>query len=379
MRVRILASFALLLSMLVGALVLYRMFTRPPPVLAGASAPTVGMSIEPLDPRVVAGGGGSRALYLDVPQDGRPLPQALQESHGVQVWEVLRRGGDAAHSAALTAHFVYHAPVIAPDCVITEWGIAWRALPAPRRGAAVRYVAQRTVPGAPPLSAEVKLPRETGLEPGAESARYIPVARWSDGGAGAVRIAPGKSARVVFLARAADGAGTGDAAGSPPRALELRAYARVTIGRASRLVESSNALYAVWVDESDMLKADGGIEDPVENLRSLAYLPRTAPQQALAAQDPAPAVRATPSGPPQPGYVVQLGAFREEAHARALAARLTRAGFACTVTRIEAADGTRLYRVRLTPALSRHDAELLSTKIGETVPELRPLALRADP
>jgi len=364
-RVRILASFALLLSMLAGALALHWLFTRPPPAPPGAPAVTVGMSIEPFDPRVAGGSGGSRGLYLDLRQSGKPLVQALQEGRGVEVWEILARNGGAQHAAAFYAHFVYHAPGVAPDCVITEWGISSRALPAPHRGTPLRYAARRGAAGALRPSAEVKLPPDVGLAPGAAQARYIPVARWSDGGPGILRVAPGKSARVLLYAEAADDLGTGSATTSLPRAVELRAYARVSIGRASKLVESSNALYAVLVDEARMVTADESIADPVENLRSLAYQPRPA------AQEPA-------AVPPQPGYVVQLGAFRDEAHARTLAARLTRAGFGCAVTRIEGADGTPLYRVRLTPALSRRDAEFLSAKIGEKVPELRPLALRAD-
>ena len=356
--------------MVTGALALHRLFTQPPPTPAGAEAATVGMSIEPLDPRV-AGGGGSHGLYLDVRRSGKPLVQALQEGHGVEVWEVLWRGGGALHAAAFYAHFVYHAPGVAPDCVITEWGISSRALHAPRDGTAVRYTAQRSAAGAPPLFAEVKLPPDAGLEPGAARVRHTPVTRWSDGGHGVLRIAPGKSARALLYAEPADGPGSGAGAASLPRAVELRAYARVSIGRSSKLVESSNALYAVWVDEAGMVTSDSGIEDPVENLRSLAYQPRAALQAPAAAETP-------PAAPPRPGYVVQLGAFREEAHARALAERLTRAGFGCAVTRIEGADGTPLYRVRLTPALSRRDAEVLSAKIGERVPGLRPLALRAD-
>lgn len=372
MRVRILASFALLLAMLAGALALHWLFTRPPPAPAGAPAATVGMSIEPLDPRVAGGSGGSRGLYLDLRQSGKPLVQALQEGSGVEVWEILARNGGAQYAAAFYADFVYHAPGFAPDCVIMEWGIAARALPAPRRGTAVRYAAPRGAAAALPLSAEVKLPPDVGFNPGAAGARYIPVAHWSDGGPGIVRIAPGKSARVLVYAEDADGPASGRAAASPPRAVELRAYARVSIGRASKLVESSNALYAVWVDEDRTITANESVADPVENLRSLAYQPRAA------AQEPVAGVQTPPAAPPQPGYVVQLGAFREEAHARRLAQRVTRAGFTCTVTRVDAADGSGIYRVRLTPPLSRRDAEFLSARIGQTVPGLRPLALRAD-
>ena len=377
MRTRVLASFALLLAMLVGALALYRLFTQPPPAPAGAAA-TVGLSIEPLDPRVAGAGGGSRALFLDVRQSGKPLLQALQEGRGVEVWEVIGRGGGALHAPAFFAHFVYHAPGIAPDCVITEWGISARALHPPRHGTAVRYAERHSATGATPPYAEVKLPPDAGAEPGTARARYVPVARWSDGGAGILRIAPGKSARVLFHAEIADGPAAGGATTSRPRAVELRAYARVSIGRASRLVESSNALYAVSVDETRIVRANGGIEDPVENLRSLAYQPRIAAQEPAAAQEPGASAEAAPAPPAQPAYVVQLGAFRDEAHARTLAERLQRAGFGCAVTRIEAADGTPLYRVRLTPALSRRDAEFLSAKIAEKVPGLRPLALRAD-
>jgi hypothetical protein len=372
LRLRIVASFALLLAILAGAFALHWLFTRPPPAPAGAPAATVGMSIEAFDPRVEGSSGGSRGLYLDLRQSGKPLVQALQEGRGVEVWEILARNGGARHAAAFYAHFVYHGSGVAPDCVITEWGISSRALPAPRRGTAVRYAAQRGAAGAPPLFAEVKLPPELGVKPGDAGARYIPVARWSDGGTGILRIAPGKSARALLHAGAADGPVSRGVSTSPPRAVELRAYARVRIGRSSKLVESSNALYAVWVDEAGIVAADGGLEDPVENLRSLAYQPRSA------AQDPAAAAQVPPAASPQPGYVVQLGAFRDEAHARTLAERVKRAGFGCTVTRIEGADGTPMYRVRLTPALSRRDAEFLSAKIGEKVSQLRPLALRAD-
>jgi len=364
--------------MLAGALALYRVFTQPPPAPDGAAA-TVGLSIEPFDPRVEGAGGGSRALFLDVRQSGKPLLQALQEGRGVEVWEVIGRGGGALHAPAFFAHFVYRAPGIAPDCVVTEWGISSRALRPPRHGTAVRYGGQRAAAGAAAPYAEVKLPPDAGVEPAAARARYVPVARWSDGGPGILRVAPGKSARVLFHAETADGPAATGAKASRPRAVELRAYARVSIGRASRLVESSNALYAVAADEADIVKADGSIEDPVENLRSLAYQSRAAAREsAAAAEEPAAGAAAAPAAPPQPGYVVQLGAFRDEAHARTLAEQLKRAGFGCAVTRIEAADGTALYRVRLTPALSRRDAEFLSAKIAEKVPGLRPFALRAD-
>jgi cell division septation protein DedD len=383
-RARVMVSAALLLVMLAGGLLMYRLFTQPGLGPVGSVPASVGLSIEPLDPRVTAGHGGSRGLFLDTEHSARgvPLLQALKDDRAIEVWEILGRGGGAHRPTGLYATLAYEAPSYAPDCVIEEWGISSRAVRPPKHGLALRYAARPRTRGVAALAAVVKLLPNHRFDPRAPDKRFFPVAHWSDGSRGVARVAPGKSARVLFSAEAADGA---EAAGAGPvsgvRAAELRAYARVSIGRTSKLIESSNALYAVWVDEGAMVSADDGIRDPVENLRSLAYQPRALPKDngdAPPAAAAAPPAERTPAAVPSPAYVLQLGAFREEAHARRLARRLTNAGFGCAVTRVETADGKTFFRVRLTPAMSKRDAEMLRAKFAETISGLQPVVMPED-
>jgi hypothetical protein len=384
-RARLIASAALLLVMLSGGLAMYKVFTQPGLGPVGSVPASIGLSIAPLDPRVTAGPGGSQGLFLDTEHSGRgvPLLQALKDDRAIEVWEVLRRGGSAHRAPALLATLLYDAPSFAPDCVIEEWGISSRAVRPPRHGLAVHYAAQAHKGGVAPLAAVVKLLPNTLFDARASDKRFFPAANWSDGGRGVVRVAPGKSARVALSVEAAGGA---EAAGAGPasglRASELRAYARVSIGRTRKLIESSNALYAVWVDDGAMLAVQDGIRDPVENLRSLAYQPRAladdegdAPPTAAAVPPP---TEPAPAASPSPAYVLQLGAFSEQARARQLARRLTAAGFGCAVTRFETPDGKTFFRVRLTPAMSKGDAEMLRAKFAQTIPSLHPVVLPED-
>jgi hypothetical protein len=376
-RARIIASAALLLAMLAGGLAMYKLFTQPGLGPVGSVPASIGLSIEPLDPRVAPARGGSQGLFLDTEHSRRgvPLLQALKDDRAIEVWEVLTRGGGAHRPTAFYATFAYDAPSYAPDCLIEEWGISSRAVRPPRHGLAVHYAARAHAGDVAALAAVVKLQPNSRFDARAPDKRLFPVAIWSDGSRGVARVAPGKSVRVLFSAEAAGGerAGGGPAAGV--RAAELRAYARVSIGRTSRLIESSNALYAVWVDEAAMVAVEHGIRDPVENLRSLAYRPRALPRDD---GDAPPAAAAPPAASPSPGYVLQLGAFREEARARRLARRLTSAGFGCTVTRVESADAKIFFRVRLTPAMSRRDAEMLRARFAATIPSLQPVVMPED-
>lgn len=82
---------------------------------------------------------------------------------------------------------------------------------------------------------------------------------------------------------------------------------------------------------------------------------------ALEAGDAAPA-RAAPAVPG--GFVVQVGAFREEADANALRARLRNAGFAAFVERVNLKDGT-WWRVRVGPELHRAKAEATQASLRQ--------------
>lgn len=385
-RTRVIASAALLLVMLAGGLAMYRLFTQPGLGPVGSVPASITFSIEPLDPRVATGrdGGGSRGLFLDTAQSGRgvPLLQALKDERAIEVWEILTPGGGAQRATSFYASLAYEAPSYAPDCVLEEWGISARAVRPPRGGLALQYAAQPRSAGMATRAAVVKLLPNSAFDPRAPDKRFFPVARWSDGSRGVARVAPGKSARVLFSAEAAGDAGAKSAApASGLRASELRAYVRVSVGRTSRLIESSNALYAVWVDEGMLVSVADGIQDPVENLRSLAYQPRAPlkdngepPPAAAAALPAAP----TPAVSPSRTYVLQLGAFREEAHARQLAKRMTGAGFGCAVTRLETAEGKTFFRVRLTTAMSKEEAEMLRAKFAATISGLQPVVMPAD-
>ena len=366
-RLRLIGLAAGLLSLCVGVLVLYWTFTQPPTGPAGAAPAAIGLSIAPLDPRASGGqDAGSRALYFDVAQDGQraPLVHALKEGRGVEVWEVLTRN-KAPSAAGFYATLAYDAPGYAPDCLIEEWGISVRPVSPPRGGVALRYAAPRDGGGTAALSAGVKLLPDREFDSDASRKQFFPVARWSGGGRGVVRISPGRSAHVLMRAEA--GGTPGDKAS---RASELRAYARVKVGRTRKLVESSDAVYAVWLDDDALVATEASMREPMENLRSLAYVPRTPPQPALAA---APAV----ATPPQPGYVLQLAAFRDQNRARELAKRVTRAGFGCAVTRVPTSDGRTFYRVRLTPAMSKAEAERLRAKFAQRVAGLQPVVMPA--
>jgi hypothetical protein len=382
-RARVIASAVLVAAMLGGGLALYRLFTQPGLGPVGSVPATVAFSIEPLDPRVATGrgGGGSRGLFLDTEHSGRgvPLLQALKDERAIEVWEILRQGSGAHRPLGFYASLAYVAPSYAPDCVIEEWGISSRALRPPRRGLALQYAAPAHAGRAAAPAAVVKLLPNRAFDPRARDKRFFPVASWSDGSRGVARVAPGKSVRVLFSVEAAAGAeavGAGSAAGL--RAAELRAYARVSVGRTSKLIESSNALYAVWVDEGMLVSVADGIQDPVENLRSLAYRPRAlpkddggAPPAAAPPAEPAPALASSRA------YVLQLGAFREQAHARRLAKRMTSAGFDCAITRVQTADGEAFFRVRLTQAMSKQDAESLRAKFAQTSSGLQPVVMPA--
>ncbi len=406
-RTRLAVAALLLVAMLAALLVAYRQFMQPHPGPLRLVTASIGMSIEPFDPRAAAQGdnqanghgGGSQGLFFAITEQGNggalSLVRALSQGNAVEVWEILRESDDARRAVSFHAKFVYQAPGYAPECVVKEWGVSYRSVSPPTRGLAVQYVSvSRGERDATAASAVVEIVPQEAFNPAVPDKVFAPVARWSDGGRGVERLAPGKSARVLFLLRMAARAPAAVAgADRELPASELRAYARVSIGGKDFLIESSNALYAVWVSEDRIVSVDTGIEDPVENLRSLAYQARGAMTQRGAAQailagaaEPPAAARAAPApieeaitgAAAAARYVVQLGAFRQEAHARQLAMRLNAAGFRCAVTRIAAPDGTALFRVRVTPALPRRDAELLSAKLGQEIPALQPIVMRED-
>ena len=384
-RARLVAGAALAIAALGAGLLIFQRYMQPQLGLAGPVPASIGMSVEPLDPRTIAQGGDTKqGLFFEITEgsgsDAVPLVQALKEGKAVEVWEILRQTPGATSPTRFYANFVYQAPGYAPECVVKEWGISAKAVSPPKRGVALQYTA-RVESGAKGVFAVVKVLPNDEFDPRVPDKKFVSMDKWSDGGRGLTRIAPGKTLRVLFALGMPDAAtaplGKPDAA---LRASELRAYARVSIGGKDLVIESSNALYAVWVDEARVLSVGDGVEDPVENLRSLAYLPRAAMTKPSAAAQAAPTPADEPSAAASPGtgYVVQLGAFRQEAHARQLAARMAAAGFACTVTRIEAADGSEMFRVRLAPALPRRDAELVRLKLGQHAPGLQPIVMREE-
>jgi len=382
-RARLAAGALLVLAALAAGFPIFQQFMQPRLAPARPVPASIGMSIEPLDPRTIAQG-GEQGLFFEITEgsgnDAVPLVQVLKEGKAVEVWEILRHTPGESRPTRFYANFAYQAPGDAPDCVVKEWGISAKAVSPPKRGVALQYTAP-VESGAAGVFAVLKVLPNEEFNPRVPDKKFVPVAKWSDGGQGVTRIGPGKTLRVLFAL------GMSDAAAAPAakpdaalRASELRAYARVSIGGKDLVIESSNAFYAVWLDEAGIVSVGDGVEDPVENLRSLAYLPRGALTKPSAATQaaPAPADESKAAASPGPRYVVQLGAFRQEAHARQLATRLTAAGLPCAVTRIAAADGSAMFRVRLTPALQRGDAELLRRKLEQRVPGLQPNVMRED-
>ena len=385
-RARLAAAALLIAAAIAAGLWFFREFLQPVLGPAERVPASIGMTIEPLDPRSGTQAGGSQALFFELRASGNdapPMLQALKDDGSVAVWEVIRRSAGAQHPIGFYADFAYQAPSYAPDCVIREWGVSSRAVPPPRHGVALLYASPADRGAATTSTALVEMAPSPKAGSGAAEKRFVPVARWSQGGWATVRLAPGKTARILFSLEAAGApVDEGEVPESGVPASELRAYARVSIGGTDTVIESSNALYAVWVDEARMLSIDGSIEPAVENLRSLAYQPRrpmAEPSIADKAPAPDPAEKASPaSASPGEAYVVQLGAFREESHARRLAARMTAAGFECAVSRIEPRGGTALYRVQLMPALPRREAEFLRAKLDRAIPGLQPIAVRED-
>jgi DedD protein len=93
--------------------------------------------------------------------------------------------------------------------------------------------------------------------------------------------------------------------------------------------------------------------EPVE-----AEVPAAAP----VAQPQSPAtIAATPAAG---GWVVQVGAFGQEANAMGLRDRLRKAGFAAFVEKVTLATGS-LYRVRVGPETERADAEALQQQLAK--------------
>ena len=85
--------------------------------------------------------------------------------------------------------------------------------------------------------------------------------------------------------------------------------------------------------------------------------------------------RAAPPGS-VPGWVVQVGSFGSERNARALAARLTEAGFSAFVSRTEKG-GRAFYRVRVGPVAERKAAEALKARLDAHLGQ-KTLVLRAE-
>lgn len=109
--------------------------------------------------------------------------------------------------------------------------------------------------------------------------------------------------------------------------------------------------------------------------------PAPAPAQSpppAAKAAPTPAPPATPTHPaaaagPQQVFRVQVGAFRDMAHARSLSQRLTRSGFPTRVIPGTTADGTAIYRVRTQQALTKEEAHQLVARLRQRLPALRPI------
>ena len=75
---------------------------------------------------------------------------------------------------------------------------------------------------------------------------------------------------------------------------------------------------------------------------------------------------------------VQLGVFRDPAHARRLAKRAAQHGFPSSITRAVSSDGKVTYRVRLREALRAEDAPGAVARLGQKMPELSPILVPAE-
>ncbi|HEY9150521.1 MAG TPA: SPOR domain-containing protein [Gammaproteobacteria bacterium] len=95
--------------------------------------------------------------------------------------------------------------------------------------------------------------------------------------------------------------------------------------------------------------------------------PAAAAPQADTAPEPqpdtAPQARDTPSAPATAGWVVQVGAFGQEANAIALRDRLRKAGYTAFVERV-VVDAKTVYRVRVGPYVERSAAEAELAGLG---------------
>jgi len=90
------------------------------------------------------------------------------------------------------------------------------------------------------------------------------------------------------------------------------------------------------------------------------------------AQAPAPTV-----SPPRIRFTVQIGAFRDQAHARRLAQRAKRAGFSFTLESGTMSDGKAIFRVRLEPPLDAAQTRQLLAELKRKLPALQPILVPA--
>jgi cell division septation protein DedD len=86
-------------------------------------------------------------------------------------------------------------------------------------------------------------------------------------------------------------------------------------------------------------------------------------------------MRSTPARP-RPEFVVQLGAFSNEAHAKRLAKQATRAGFPSSALRGTTHEGKDVYRVQLDKVLEEERARQVVTQLNQKIRGLQPFLVR---
>jgi cell division septation protein DedD len=139
---------------------------------------------------------------------------------------------------------------------------------------------------------------------------------------------------------------------------------------AARFIASLSDPFAGVQLQTTKTRVSATTRAPAARAAAPAQKPATPPP---ASEPPQPAPQViSPQVSSQVEFLVQLGAFRNETHARKLAARATRAGFPSSVDKGTTADGETIYRVRLRQALLEEPARQLVIQLKQEIPGLQP-------
>ncbi|WP_306537380.1 SPOR domain-containing protein [Geobacter sp.] len=412
--------------------------------LRGDEPPPLNITLEPLDPRWIATGessqtrrietplsrrvaqgseeimnwgGGSQSLFLElqenlalplfreekgaghVPEAGAFFERSIRNGKVMRIWEVLGDHADMLNGLQFYMNVTYDAQKEAPIAVVKEWGVSVRIIALPQNGSVLRY---RT--GGADISRTAALVRIEGDK------RFNPMTAWVGDSEKSPEhlvtyLEPGEPSFLLISAAYDDRIQPGS--GAAPQAFELKGYARIVVAGKPYLIESRNALYAIYSPSSDPHLDRMADNNLLENLRPLAFLPRSEvpvseikralddaekQRQVIAARDAAQGstvqqgeIEDQSGGPAPPPartsrtFWVQLGAFKEQARARQLADNVTGAGFASFVAEKAGSDGQPIYRVRLSQSsMTREDAARLVDLVKERMPELKPVVFAGD-